>query len=118
MSVQRRSPVVALPADMDDLPSQEENEVAYASIVKGLMHARGRDLHMACLLGAAQLLVGYQTQISGRVKLIFQPSEEIGTDAQAMIAMAYWMTHLWTSFLVFTTIPDWPRGRLRSDLGR
>lgn len=67
-------PTIVLRADMDALPIQEESSAAYVSKNEGIMHACGHDAHVACLLGAASLLV--ETEFSGRVRLIFQPSEE------------------------------------------
>jgi amidohydrolase len=67
-------PIVALRADMDALPIQELNQVVYASEVPGVMHACGHDVHTTCLLGAAMLLK--DMQLSGRVRFLFQPSEE------------------------------------------
>jgi amidohydrolase len=67
-------PVVALRADMDALPIQEKNVSEYVSQVPGVMHACGHDVHTACLLGAAMLLEN--TQPVGRVRFLFQPSEE------------------------------------------
>lgn len=70
------SRVVALRADMDALPIQEENKVPYASTAPGVMHACGHDVHTACLLGAAKILHELRDEWEGTVKLIFQPGEE------------------------------------------
>ena len=67
---------IALRADMDALPIQEANEVPYASQNAGKMHACGHDVHTSSLLGTAKILQGLREEITGTIKLIFQPSEE------------------------------------------
>ena len=69
---------VALRADMDALEIPEATGLAYASIQKGCMHACGHDGHMACLCGAAKVLARHRSRLPNRVKLIFQPAEELG----------------------------------------
>lgn len=69
-------PTVALRADIDALPIQEKSGVAFSSKIDGIMHACGHDTHIASLLGAAYLLNQHEPALKGRVKLIFQLSEE------------------------------------------
>ena len=68
---------IALRADMDALPIEEKNEVDYASTRPGYMHACGHDAHIAMVLGAGKIINDLKEYISGRVMLIFQPSEEM-----------------------------------------
>lgn len=67
---------IAFRADMDALPVEEENEISYKSLKKGLMHACGHDAHMAILLGTAKILKTFEKDIKGEVLLVFQPAEE------------------------------------------
>jgi len=78
------APCVALRADMDALPIEEETGAAFASKNQGAMHACGHDSHMAMLLGAARVLKENEAQLQGPVKLIFQPAEEGGAGAKKL----------------------------------
>jgi amidohydrolase/hippurate hydrolase len=71
-----RGPTVVLRADMDALPIQEENNVPFASMTAGVMHACGHDMHTAILLGAAKILHETKGLWKGTVLCLFQPSEE------------------------------------------
>ena len=73
---QDSSRILALRADMDALPIQEENDVPYCSQVPGKMHACGHDGHTAMLLGAAKVLCALRETLPCDVLLIFQPAEE------------------------------------------
>ena len=77
--------VVALRADIDALRIEEESGVVYHSKVKGKMHACGHDFHTISLIGAAILLKENEDELKGRVRLIFQPEEEINSGAVKMI---------------------------------
>ena len=77
--------VVALRADIDALPIEEESGVVYHSKVKGKMNACGHDFHTISLIGAAILLKEDEDELKGRVRLIFQPEEEINSGAVKMI---------------------------------
>jgi amidohydrolase len=78
-------PTALLRADMDGLPVLEQTGAAYASTVSDVMHACGHDVHVTCLLGAAARLAFDRDGYAGRLMLVFQPAEELGAGARAMI---------------------------------
>ncbi len=87
-------PTALLRADMDALPVKEETGLDYASTVTAtdqdgkvvpVAHACGHDLHTTCLLGAANSLAADTASWSGTLVVLFQPAEELGAGAQAMV---------------------------------
>ena len=76
---------VALRADIDALPVNEENKVSYKSKNAGVMHACGHDSHIAIMLGAARILNDNKNKLNGNIKFIFQPAEEVAGGAKKMI---------------------------------
>jgi amidohydrolase len=87
-------PVVMLRADMDGLPVKEATGLEYASTGRAtdhtgkdvpVMHACGHDVHVACLIGALEKLIAQRGSWSGTLIAVFQPAEEWGGGAQAMI---------------------------------
>jgi len=69
--------IVALRADMDALPIIEANDKPYVSKNTGVMHACGHDVHSSSLLGTAYILNSMKADFAGKIKLIFQPGEEV-----------------------------------------
>ncbi|MDA0334440.1 MAG: M20 family metallopeptidase [bacterium] len=84
LGADRPGPCVALRADMDALPIEEQGDHAHRSTVPGKMHACGHDGHVTCLVGAAQVLAQLGDELEGPVKFLFQPAEEGGAGARRM----------------------------------
>ncbi|MGH0940593.1 M20 peptidase aminoacylase family protein [Bacillus mycoides] len=85
ISGNKNGPVVALRADIDALPIQEETDLPYTSKIQGKMHACGHDFHTAAIIGAAYLLKEKESSLNGTVRLIFQPAEESSNGACKVI---------------------------------
>ena len=82
---QKSGPVVGLRVDMDALPIEERTGLDYSSSIQGLMHACGHDLHTCIGLGVAKVLAKNKFTTS-RIRIIFQPAEEIAQGANWMRA--------------------------------
>ncbi|HBQ78352.1 MAG TPA: hypothetical protein DD850_03505 [Erwinia persicina] len=79
------APLIALRADIDALPIDEIVPVPFRSQHAGVMHACGHDVHTSVMLGAARLLKARETELPGRVRLLFQPAEERFGGARPLI---------------------------------
>ncbi|MFD0697191.1 M20 family metallopeptidase [Paenibacillus sp. GCM10027628] len=103
-----QGPTVALRADMDALPIQDEKNSAYRSLVSGVMHACGHDAHTSTLLGIAKVASQHREKLKGNLVFLFQHAEETTPGgANAMIqdgalegVDAVFGVHLWTPFPV------------------
>jgi len=107
---------IALRADMDALRIQEQNSLPYRSATPGLMHACGHDGHTAILLGAAEALAKSQ-DFDGTIRLIFQPAEEWGKGAQAMIDDGLMERFPFEEIWGFHNIPGLPIGQFETRPG-
>ncbi|OXM85880.1 M20 family metallopeptidase [Paenibacillus rigui] len=103
-------PTVALRADMDALPIQDEKLTEYASKAKGIMHACGHDAHTSTLLGVAKAMSEHRSLLKGDVVFLFQHAEELSPggansmiEAGALDGVDYvYGIHLWTPLPVGT----------------
>jgi amidohydrolase len=85
---------IALRADMDGLPIQEENQVSYQSKHAGLMHACGHDAHVAMLLGVVGYIKSIEPQLSSEIIFVFQPAEE-RSDGNGLTGARYILQSGW-----------------------
>lgn len=104
---------IALRADMDALPIEEDSAASYKSVNHGVMHACGHDAHMAMLLGAINILHQLRAHFSGTVKCIFQPAEEqLPGGARAMMAAGVLKRPDVDAIIALHVSPDMPAGTL------
>jgi hippurate hydrolase len=108
-------PTVALRADMDALPIQEDTGLPFASEIDGRMHACGHDAHTSMLVGAAHALSGMRDRLNGTVRFVFQPAEEGGGGGKVMVeegvaddVSSIFALHLW---------PGLPFGKVATKAG-
>lgn len=110
---------IALRADIDALPITEENEVAYASTNKGVMHACGHDVHTTILLGTAKILDKLKANFEGTIKLIFQPGEERNPGGASLLIKEGVLQNPSPSAIVALHVhPGLPIGKLSFRKGR
>jgi len=107
---------VALRADIDALSVTEKNDVEYKSQHDGMMHACGHDTHIAMVIAAAKTLLDEKENIKGRVKLIFQPSEE-GPVHGAVNMVAEGVVKDVDSIFALHVMPDLKTGTITCDAG-
>ena len=112
----RSNRAIALRADMDALRITEATGAAWASTRDGLMHACGHDGHTAMLLGAARLLAR-EGGFDGTVRLIFQPAEEWGQGALAMLADGLMTRFPFQEVYGLHNMPGLPLGHLETRAG-
>lgn len=108
---------IGLRADMDALPIQERNTHDHASLKPGLMHACGHDGHTAMLLGAAELL-STQSDFDGAVVFLFQPNEEHGLGAKAMIDEGVLEHFPIDEIYAIHNLPGAPAGQVSTRVGQ
>ncbi|MGF7193472.1 amidohydrolase [Staphylococcus pasteuri] len=77
--------LIAVRTDIDALPINEQVEHEFTSTNEGVMHACGHDIHMASILGVATQLKAQENELNGRVRIIFQPAEELGYGARKIV---------------------------------
>jgi amidohydrolase len=103
---------IALRADMDALPIEEETNLPYRSTVPGKMHACGHDGHTTMLLGAARYLAETR-DFDGTALFVFQPAEEGQGGARAMIADGLFETFPCDEIYAIHNQPNGPHGKIK-----
>jgi len=98
-------PLVAFRADMDAVAGEALDPVPYASLVDGIHHTCGHDIHTTIGIGIAAGFAAIQESMSGSVMLIFQPAEEAGTGAEAMLAQGFFETQTPKAIFAVHTAP-------------
>jgi amidohydrolase len=105
--------VIGLRSDLDALPIQETNAISYKSKHDGVMHACGHDVHTAILLTVAKILFRCKDQVSGNVKFIFQPGEELLPGGASVLIKEGVLNHPNVDYLIAQHVtPQIPVGKI------
>jgi metal-dependent amidase/aminoacylase/carboxypeptidase family protein len=101
---------------LDALPIQEETDYSFKSENNGVMHACGHDFHIAMLLGASKILKSIENELSGCIKLIFQPSEEkLQVEQKCLLMKVRYVIQLLKQFLLSILCHIWKMALLELD---
>ena len=115
----KKNPCIALRADLDALPIQEQTNKPYASKSPGLMHACGHDVHSSILLGVAEVLNEIKHLLQNPIKLIFQPGEEKNPGgASLMIKAGVLENPIVSKMYALHVFPELEAGRVGFRSGR
>lgn len=117
LSVKPGKKTIAIRADIDALPIQEQNDVAYKSQHSGMMHACGHDGHISMALGACSILAELKEYLNGNVKFIFQPAEEKFGGAGRMIEGGALKNPDVDAILALHIWPDLEKGKIFTKSG-
>ena len=105
-------PTIAMRADIDALPIEEDKEHKIRSKNKNVMHACGHDFHTSSMLGAATALSRMRDSLSGNILFIFQPGEEKGSGANEVISTGIFEQYQPKAFFSLHVKPDIPAGKI------
>ncbi|MEH6908566.1 M20 metallopeptidase family protein [Neobacillus drentensis] len=106
----KQGPTVAIRADIDALPIQEEADVPFRSKIDGVSHMCGHDVHTTIALGAAMILEEMKDLVPGNVRILFQPAEEFEGGAESMIQQG--LLEGVSSIIGLHNVPDLPVGQI------